>query len=68
MSQSLTHKLKWVLFFIFDFGSCFICLFAKVLIISLPIFSAFFMHLWTRCEAKFLTYYFYVILLLRIKE
>jgi len=37
-----THKLKWVLFLILDYESCFQCLIATLLIITFPIFSAFF--------------------------
>jgi len=40
-SQSNTHKLKEVLFLILDYGSCFLCLLATLLIITFPIFSAF---------------------------
>ena len=40
-SQSNIHKLKTVLLLILDYGFCFLCLFAT-LIITDPIFSAFF--------------------------
>jgi len=39
--QSNTHKLKRVLFLILDDGSCLLCLFAALLIINFPIFTAF---------------------------
>jgi len=38
ISQSKTHKLKWVLFLILDYGFCFLCLFATLLIITFPTF------------------------------
>jgi len=41
-SQSNTQKLKRVLFLILDYGTCFFCLLATLLVITFPIFSAFF--------------------------
>jgi len=43
-SQSNTHKLTGVLFLILDYGSCFLCLLATLLVITFPIFSAFFTY------------------------
>jgi len=43
-SQSNTHKLKGVMFLILDYGSCFLYLLAILLVITFPIFSAFFTH------------------------
>jgi len=38
------HKLKGVLFLILDYGSCFLCLLATLLVITFPIFPAFFTY------------------------
>jgi len=43
-SQWNTHKLKRVLFFILYYGSCFLCLLATLLVVTFPIFSAFFTY------------------------
>ena len=44
MNIKIKHTLKWVLFFILDYGSCFFCLFTTFLIIcSSDLFCLFYM-------------------------
>jgi len=48
-SQSNTQKLKWVLFFIVDYESCFFLFVATFFINTFPISFAFlYMHIWTQ--------------------
>jgi len=44
LNITIKYKLKGVLFLLLDYGSCFFRLLATLLVITFPIFSAFFTY------------------------